>query len=164
MVVLEPISHAHIDLVLKYASEKRISDTSNVPHPYTREMAEEWFKAVFSRQEIGQSKVFAIIYKSKFAGVISLNNIQVKPRTAEIDYWVAVIYQGKGVATLAIAEALKYGEKHLGLKKFISGCLMRNVASLSVQRKNGFKVIKRVLLESGKFKGEEYVISMLELA
>jgi [ribosomal protein S5]-alanine N-acetyltransferase len=163
MVVLEPISNAHFDLVLKYASDKRISDTSNVPHPYTREMAEEWFKAVSKRQEIGQSKVFAIIYESNFAGVISLNNIQVKLRAAEVDYWVAVIYQGKGVATLALAEALKYGEKHLGLKKFVSSCLKRNVASLSVQRKNGFKVIKIALLESGKFTGEEYVTSMLEL-
>ena len=94
MVKIEPISEAHIGLVHKYASDKRISDTCNVPHPYTREMANVWFKKISSRQESGQVKVFAVISEAIFVGVISLNNIRLDSKKAEIDYWIAVKYQG----------------------------------------------------------------------
>jgi ribosomal-protein-alanine N-acetyltransferase len=106
MITIEPISETHLDLVHLYASDKRISDTSNVPHPYTREMADDWFKMVCARQESGQSKVFAIIFDGYFAGVISLNNISPQDRKSEIDYWVAVKFQGKGIATSAVAKML----------------------------------------------------------
>ena len=164
MTRLEPISRSHIDLAHKYASDRRISDTSNVPHPYTREMADDWFEAVLSRQKSGKSKVFAIYFEEFFAGIISLNSIDLELKKAEIDYWVAVKYQGKGVATSAIAKIVSCGEKNHALKVFHSGCLARNVASLKAQSKNGFRIVENTKLKNGKFAGEDYVISRYEIA
>jgi len=160
MTELEPISRSQLDLAHRYASDRRISETSNVPHPYTREMAAQWFKAVLSRQDSGES----IVFEGFFAGIISLNGIDLELKKTEIDYWVAVKYQGKGVATSAIAEAISYGDKNLGLKSFFSGCLSRNIASLKAQVKNGFQIVEETKLKNGKFIGEDYVISKYEIA
>jgi [ribosomal protein S5]-alanine N-acetyltransferase len=163
MVTIEPISETHLDWVHQYVSDKRISDASNVPHPYTREMADSWFNMISSRQESGKAKVFAIVSDGDFAGVISLNNISLEERKAEIDYWVAVKFQGKGIATSAVAKLIEYAKQVFGIKTFFSGGLARNLPSHAVQRKNGFKVIERFRLPDGKFAGEDYVISRLEL-
>lgn len=164
MVTIEPISEAHIDLVHQYASDKRISDTSNVPYPYTKEMAYDWFKRISSRQETGQSKVFAIIRDGSFAGVISLNNIRLESKKAEVDYWIAVKFQGKGIATAAVAELVGFANQNLGIKTFISGSLAGNIASQKVQRKNGFVIVKQFQVSEGKFAGEDYILSKLEIA
>ncbi len=163
MVTIEPISEVHLDQVHQYASDKRISDTSNVPYPYTREMADEWFKRISARQQSGQARVFAIMFEGDFAGVISPKNISLGEKKAEIDYWVAVKFQGKGIATSVVAKLIEHAKQVFGIKTFISGGLAKNLSTHAVQRKNGFKVIERFRLLEGKFSGEDYVISKLEL-
>jgi [ribosomal protein S5]-alanine N-acetyltransferase len=163
VVTIEPISEVHLDWVHQYASDKRISDSSNVPYPYTREMADSWFKIISNRQKTGLSRVFSIIYDGAFAGVISLNNIFPEEKKAEIDYWVAVKFQGKGVATAAVAKLIDHAKQALGIKTFYSGGLAKNTPSLAVQRKNGFTIVEKKRLSDGKFSGEDYVISKLEL-
>lgn len=164
MVTIEPITDRYLDSVHKYASDKLISDTSNVPHPYSREMADDWFKIITTRQESGQAKVFSILSDNEFVGVITLNNINLESKQAEIDYWVAVNYHGRGIATLAVAELIKHASDILGIKTFISGALARNIASHKVQKKNGFRIVEEFKLKEGKFTGEDYIISKLEIA
>ena len=160
---IEPIARSHLDCVHEYASDPIISDTSNVPNPYTREMADDWFAAVTTRQKQGISKVFAILHDGNFAGVISLNRINAESGTADVDFWVAVPYQNKGVATAAIGEVITYAKSKLGLKILTSGGLARNSATHAVQSKNGFEVVEQFQLKEGKFAGEDYLISRLQL-
>lgn len=126
-------------------------------------MADSWFKIISDRQKTGRSRVFAIIYDGSFAGVVSLNNISPEEKKADIDYWVAVKFQGKGIATAAVAKLIEHAKQVLGIKTFYSGGLARNTSSLAVQRKNGFTIIEKKRLPEGKFAGEDYVISKLEL-
>jgi RimJ/RimL family protein N-acetyltransferase len=163
MVTIEPISVIHLDEAHQYASDKRISDTSNVPYPYTREMADEWFRRISARQESGKARVFAVMYDGNFAGVISLNNISLEDKKAEIDFWMAVKFQGQGIATSAVAKLIEHAKQTLGIKTFFSGGLARNIATHVVQKKNGFTVDQKFKLPDGKFFGEDYIISKLEL-
>lgn len=163
MITLDPIAKSHLEYVQRYASDKRISDTCNVPHPYTKAMAGGWYAAVLERQRNGVSKVFAILDDGEFAGVISINNIDTHAKRAEVDYWVAVRYQGKGIATSAVKEAISYARDCLAVSEIFSGCLAKNASSLAVQRKNGFVEVKHIKLKDGKFAGEDYVISKLRL-
>lgn len=116
MVTIEPFSESHLDLACKYASDKKISDSSNVPYSYTKEIADNWFKMISLRIESGKSNVFAIIFNDSFAGVISLNNINPEKHQAEIDYWIAVKYQGNGIATDAVSKLITYAYDSLGIK------------------------------------------------
>ena len=163
MLEIEPITKRHIDLVHKYGSDRKISNTSNVPYPYTKEMANEWFETISLRQKAGLSKVFAISLDSHFVGVISLNDINLESNSAEIDYWISFQHQGNGFATAAIKQVVSYA-KGLNITDLYSGCLARNKASITAQKKNGFRSVKTYRLSEGKFSGEEYVLSKLEVA
>jgi len=127
-------------------------------------MADDWFEAISSRQDSGFARVFAICSKAEFVGVISLNNIDPDLRKAEVDYWVGAKFQGNGIATEAVSQVLAFAVNNLAIKRFTSGALKRNEASHAVQEKNGFVVVDEFKLTEGKFSGDDYVVSQLEIS
>ena len=154
MVSIEPIEPAHLSPLQKFAADLRIGATSNVPSPYPEDGALRWYKEVRNRVERHESCVFAIRDDRTVCGVVSLNNINQVNRTAELDYWVAVEHQNKGIATQAAQLATHYARNTLGLKVLYSSCLARNVASSRVLEKNGFEELEVNIFDTGKFKGE----------
>lgn len=154
MVIIEPIEPTHLAPLQKFAADPQIGATSNVPSPYPEDAARSWYKEARSRVERHESCVFAIRYDGTVCGVVSLNNINEANRTAEVDYWVAVEHQNKGIATEAARLAAQHAQNALGLKALYSSCLARNVASSRVLEKNGFEELEGNILDTGKFKGE----------
>jgi RimJ/RimL family protein N-acetyltransferase len=76
---------------------------------------------------------------------------------AELDYWVAVPFWNKGIATAAAKEAIRYAFEGLGLTTLYSSCLVRNPASARVLEKNGFTQISEFVNDGRfgtKFEGE----------
>lgn len=154
MVTIEPIDRSDIPLVQKYADRPQIGATSNVPFPYPEDAAIQWYDNISKKIEANASRVFAVKFENAFCGVISLNNIDLVNRTAEVDYWVAVEYQSKGIATQAVAIAVNRAKDVLGLETLYSSSLSRNLASARVLEKNGFKEYAQSVLDAGKFSGE----------
>lgn len=143
-------------MVQRYASDPNIGATSNVPYPYPSDGAIAWYKNVMKNKENGISIVFAIIRDQEFAGVISLNKLNLDTKTADIDYWVRADFHNKGVATAAVGRLLHYATK-LGIQKFQSGCLESNKASQSVLEKSGFAAAGKNTIREGKFAGHEFI-------
>jgi ribosomal-protein-alanine N-acetyltransferase len=72
-------------------------------------------------------------------GRLSLNNIVRGPLlSASLGYWVAEEANGRGLATAAVAEAVRLAFGELGLHRLEAGTLLHNVASQTVLRRNGF--------------------------
>lgn len=157
MISLRRLEEKDIPDVQKYASNPEIGKMSNVPSPYPENGAQSWYKHVVSVQNRGHSKVFTIVFKNEFAGIISLNEIAKSEYKAKVDYWVRSDLHSQGIGTLAVHCVLKQGRK-LGLKCFYSGCLGRNVGSKKVLLKNGFNIERQFTLLEGKHQGEEMIL------
>ena len=154
MITLEPIDLSHLPFLQQYAEHPQIGATSNVPFPYPEHAAIQRYGYISKKIETNASRVFAIKFENAFCGVMSLNNFDLANRTAGLDYWVAVEYQGKGIATQAVAAAVNRAKDTLDLEALYSSSLSRNLASARVLEKNGFKEYAQSVLDAGKFSGE----------
>lgn len=154
-VMLRLVLPSDAAFVQEYAGNPLISETSNVPYPYPDGAGESWAKMVIGRREQGISYVFSIIVDDRFAGVMSLNAVDLEERTAELDYWIAVPFWNRGIGTAAAQKAAEFAFSELDLHVLRSACLVSNTGSLKVLEKNGFKKVKDFVFEEGKFKGEK---------
>jgi len=153
---LTPICIEHLPFVQRYASDPKIGATSNVPVPFPDDGAKQWLRYVEEKIAAGSSRVFAIEDDGEFRGVVALNCIDGGRGEAQIDYWVAVPFQQRGVATEAIAKCIEYAISEHGIRRFSSGCLAVNEASARALLRNGFRELECEILNSGKFSGQEY--------
>jgi len=154
VIFITRIAETHLADVQSHAAHPSIGATSNVPSPYPENGAATWFALVSTRITAGQSEVFAITFDQAFCGVISLNGICRESYSAELDYWVAVPFQRKGIASRAAALAISHVQLNLGLQNLLSSCLASNKASTLVLERNGFVEFERAEVESGKFQGQ----------
>jgi ribosomal-protein-alanine N-acetyltransferase len=99
---------------------------------------------------------FAIVDGGAIAGTIALSNIVRGPfDSANVGYWVASASQGRGLATRAVAEILRFAFDELGLHRVEAGTLVDNVASQRVLERNGFTRIglaRRYLRIAGEWR------------
>jgi RimJ/RimL family protein N-acetyltransferase len=140
--------------VQKYASDPEISKTSNVPHPYPKDGGRQFVERAVAGRQAGHLYAFSIWYDDAFAGVISLIDVNKEAGTAELGYWIARPFWGKGIATAAAREAIRYAFEELGLSTLHSACLARNPASSRVLEKSGFIQTGEFIYTDLRFKGE----------
>lgn len=128
---------------------------SMVPSPYPHDGARAWYGVVIARMIEGRAAIFAITEEGEFRGVISINDIDREAGRAHLDYWVAVPWQGRGIAHRAAALAMDHARTALKLRALLSSCLTINHASARVLERNGFVEYGRVIVPAGKFAGKE---------
>jgi [ribosomal protein S5]-alanine N-acetyltransferase len=152
-LALTPVSEDHIADVQRYVSDPRIAALSNVPFPYPADGAALWYQNATERVARGSAAVFAVTEKQAFRGIVGINCIE--NRAAQVDYWVAVPYQRRGIGSQAVALAVEYARTVLGLECLLSQCLTLNNASARVLQRNGFHETSRETIAEGKFAGQE---------
>lgn len=86
----------------------------------------------------GKSMTCAIEYRGEIVGNISFNNINHELKVAEIGYWIAEQYQGKGIVTRACRCLIEYAFTTLKLEKVQISAAEHNVASRAVCERLGF--------------------------
>jgi RimJ/RimL family protein N-acetyltransferase len=102
----------------------------------------------------GRSFSFAILFHGDLIGVVGINAANREEMSESCDYAIASSHWNKGIATRAVALALRFAFVELGLKAIRSACLQRNPASGRVLRKNRFREIGEFLYSSSKFQNE----------
>jgi RimJ/RimL family protein N-acetyltransferase len=106
------------------------------PHPYTLSDAESFLKRVNSQEP---RTSFAIATASEPIGGVGLMLGQdVHHLTAELGYWLAESYWGKGVMTSALIAITEYGFLKFGLNRIYAEPYAPNSASMRVLEKAGF--------------------------
>lgn len=75
--------------------------------------------------------------EDRVIGSCSLYDFAGKSR-AEIGYWLSGELQGRGMATEAVREVVKYGFTTMELHRIQAGCHPRNLAAVKVAKKAGF--------------------------
>jgi RimJ/RimL family protein N-acetyltransferase len=110
-LVLRPFTLEDATLVQKYAGDKRIyQTTSNIPHPYENGMAEWWISTHATTFFEKKGVVLAITLKEngELIGAIGLH-ADTENKRAELGYWIAPEYWGKGFCTESAGVLIKYG-------------------------------------------------------
>ena len=130
--------------MVEYLSPKDVYLTTlNIPHPYIEANAEEWIaKRMEHTQRVGKEVSFAIRdTRHKLIGAIGADNHD--PGTselAEIGYWLAKPYWGRGIMTDVVGAYIKYAFDELQLLNLVAHVFEFNAASARVLEKNGFKL------------------------
>ncbi len=159
-IELTPVSEAYIEPIQKYLGNKKIAATYPIPHPYPSGAAKRFVLYEIASYKQQTRYAFAILYKQQFSGICALSKVNYEKRSAQIYYWIAVPFWGKGIATAALHQLLDFSKEKLKLTTLYTGVLVRNPQSRRVLEKNGFKYMNTIINNGEynlKFNGEHIV-------
>jgi len=121
------------------AGERAIAATTlRIPHPYSDADCQAWIDSALETSAEGDAYQFAIVRTetNELIGSIGLT-VQQHWERAEIGYWIGVPYWGRGFATEAAVEAVRFGFEDLGLNRIYASVFANNPASARVLEKAG---------------------------
>ena len=120
---------------------KKVQDNlrDGLPYPYTERDAAEFIAAMLSADE-NDIFSFAITAEGKVVGSISASRQQnIHRQTAELGYYIAEEYWGKGIATQAVGQICRYVFDKSDIIRIYAQPFAHNAASCRVLEKAGFK-------------------------
>lgn len=113
---------------------------AHVPHPYRIGDARTWIASVAMGAEAGDEATFAVEIDGALAGIIGLHGLRLDPT---LGYWLARSHWGRGVMGEAVGAALAWAFATLPIAGIRSGVFEGNAASLRIQQRLGFRIVRR---------------------
>lgn len=157
--VLRPWRKADLEALVEAANNRNVSRTlrDRFPFPYTRDAAE----AFLAKQSPIESEIaWCIEVEGRVAGGLGLHRgSDVSRLTAELGYWLAEPFWGRGIATAAVRAAVPYAFATLPLERIEAYAFANNPASIRVLEKAGFTCEGR--LRRSVIKGGEILDSLV---
>lgn len=155
---LTEIRRSDQDALIVFLNDRMIYElTKRIPFPYTTADADEWFAMVEKMTaEAGQSVAWAIRNKDgKLIGDVGLDwPGPYRLHRAEIGYWLAKPFWGRGIMTDVVKAVCQHGFDKLGLAKINAHVFSFNEASARVLEKCGFEqegYLRRHTVKDGRF-------------
>ena len=106
------------------------------PHPYTLRDAKKWIRIARGMDPI---RHFAIEVDGEAVGGVGFDPLDdIDHRTAEIGYWLAEPFWGRGIATAALEAVSDYAFEALDLVRLQARVYEGNPASMRVLEKTGY--------------------------
>ncbi len=121
------------------------------PHPYTRHAGREFLRATLAQRP---ETAFAIDVGGEAVGGIGFAIMpDIERVSAEIGYWIAEAFWGRGIATEAVAALTEYAIAAHGLTRVFAVPFATNVASCRVLEKAGYVLegrLRRSAIKDGR--------------
>lgn len=153
------------DALMKYANNENISKNlrDSFPYPYTERESDMWISSALNQNpELN----FAIANSDELIGGIGLMlQPDVYRFSAEIGYWIAEPFWGKGIASLALVALCTYVFEQFDLNRIFAGVFQGNKASMRVLEKSGFKLegrLRKSVYKENHFK-DQLMYSILKV-
>lgn len=157
-IVVSPINDTDKPAYLEHLKVDDISRTTlRIPHPYTAMDADEWLRILRAqREELGQNLTYAIRNREGFLiGGIGFDGFTPgRDHKAEIGYWLAKPYWGKGIMTDVVKAVTEYGFREFNLARISANVMAFNTASSRVLEKCGYElegIAARFYCKGGEF-------------
>lgn len=111
-----------------------------IPFPYTEAHADEWLSLAVPPDGALSANNWAIRDATgrQIGGIGFSPSAKGQAHAAELGYWLAADYWGRGIATEAVQAVCDYGFQHLGLARITAAIFTGNDASARVLEKCGF--------------------------
>ena len=136
-------------------NNRKIHDNlrDGLPFPYTTEDAKAYIRAMLSADK-ATTYAFAITLEDKAVGSIGVfRKDNIHCRTAEIGYYIAEPYWGKGFGTSAVNQTCDYIFKHTDIIRIFAEPFAHNAASCRILEKAGFQcegLLRKNAVKNGK--------------
>lgn len=154
-ITFRPLKTSDLEALVKLANHWEIAKnlTDQFPHPYTEESGRAFIQMT---QAHDPARIMAIIVDGSFAGAIGVHPKEDVFRTnAELGYWLAMEYWGKGIMTYAVEHMTKYAFETFDINRLYARPFGPNIASQKVLEKAGF--IKEAHYTKTIIKNGEYL-------
>ena len=158
-ISLRKFTNDDLDILVKYANNSKISDnlTDQFPHPYTKESGANFIQMVTSHSP---TRVFAIEFDGSFCGAAGVHPQEdIMRKNAELGYWIAEPYWGKGIATAAVLEIVEYGFQKFDVNRIFARPYGPNIGSRKVLEKAGFTL--EATLKKTIYKNDELLDELI---
>lgn len=122
-------------------SNRKIQDNlrDGLPYPYTKQDATDYISAMLSADE-NETFAFAITAAGKVIGSIGVfRQGNIHRQTAELGYYIAEEYWGRGIMTEAVKQICEYVFEKSDIIRIYAEPFAYNVASCRVLEKAGFQ-------------------------
>ena len=122
-------------------SNKKIQDNlrDGLPYPYTEQDGKEYISAMLAANE-SDTFAFAITVNGKAIGSIgAFRQTNIHNKTAELGYYIAEEYWGKGIMTEAVKQLCDYVFSHTDIIRIYAEPFACNIGSCRVLEKAGFQ-------------------------
>lgn len=131
--------------------------TDGFPHPYTVENARAFIAMATKDDPV---HIFAIEVEGKAVGGIGIHpQADVMKKNAELGYWLAEAYWGKGIVTAAIKQMIEFAFSTYDITRIYARPFGNNTASQKVLQKAGFVLEARI--EKNIFKNGEFLDELI---
>lgn len=122
-------------------SNKKVQDNlrDGLPYPYTERDGADFISAILSADE-NETFAFAITADGRVVGSIGVfRQGNIHRRTAELGYYLAEEYWGKGIMTEAVRQVCEYVFEKSDILRIYAEPFAYNTASCRVLEKAGFQ-------------------------
>lgn len=140
--------------LVKYANNKKIADNlrNAFPHPYTEDNANEFIKS--ANENNPKKLILAIDLKGELIGCIgAFQQEDIYSKNAEIGYWLAEPFWGKGYISSAIKKFIPMVFENMDIVRIYAEPFENNIGSKKALEKAGFKL--EAVLKNNIFKNGE---------
>jgi [ribosomal protein S5]-alanine N-acetyltransferase len=144
------------DLV-RFANNPNIARnlTNAFPHPYTEDAGKKFIEMAMTHDPI---RILVIEIDGVASGGIGIHpQSDVYCKNAELGYWLAEPYWGKGIMTEAIREVVHRGFSNFDITRIYARPYGSNIASQKVLEKAGFVLEARIadaFYKNGRYEDE----------
>lgn len=97
-----------------------------------------FLEKVAANRSQGKTAAYGIWHGSELAGLIGLHDMDASNATAQIGYWIAGRFQGRGLVTRAVAALIRMAFRQLGLERIEIRCAAGNLRSQAIPKRLGF--------------------------
>lgn len=157
-VTLVPVGPEHAGAIQRLVTGSRDNvEQTRLPDPYPEGGAAAWIEYAAPRHRRGEEYAFAIVdERGDVAGACGLI-VQEGRREAELGYWVGDPYRGRGYASAAAREAVRFALAEVGLDRVFALPLATNEPSRRVLSKAGLWFVRLQPAEA-KWVGQEQAL------
>lgn len=154
---LRPFALSDLDTLVRYANNFNIAKnlTDLFPHPYLEEHGRAFIEKTLAADPV---TIFAIATADHIIGAIGLHpQFDIHRKNAELGYWLAEPFWGKGIMPRAIAQMVDFGFKNLDINRIFARPFGSNLASQRVLEKAGFRLearFEKTLFKNGKYEDD----------
>jgi len=136
-------------------NNKKVQDNlrDGLPYPYTVKDAQEYISVMLSADK-NSTYAFAIVFEEKVIGSIGVFRCDnIHHRTAEMGYYLAEPYWGRGFGTSAVKQVSSYIFQNTDIVRIFADPFADNQASCRILEKAGFQfegTLRKNAVKNGK--------------
>ncbi|MEW9500756.1 GNAT family N-acetyltransferase [Jeotgalibacillus marinus] len=138
-LILRKITFEDVEAMYSYGSNEDVSKYVTWNTHKTLSDTKEFVEFILSQYENKKVAPWGIEYKEKgkFIGTINFLGWQPNHKIAEIGYVISQDYWGKGIATEAANEVIRFAFNNMDLVRIQARCFVENIGSERVMEKTG---------------------------